>query len=57
MRAVVQKVTRRQHPHQPGCQKRNEGQGLVILLGIEENDTHQDIAWLSGKISQPQDLS
>lgn len=26
------------------------GNGLVILFGIEENDSHEDIEWLCGKI-------
>jgi len=26
--------------------------GLLVLLGIEENDTDQDVSWLSKKISQ-----
>lgn len=26
------------------------GRGLLVLLGIEEGDTDEDIAWLSGKI-------
>lgn len=28
------------------------GEGLLILLGIEDSDTHEDIVWLSGKISR-----
>ena len=28
------------------------GSGLLILLGIEETDTSEDIEWLSGKISR-----
>ncbi len=27
-------------------------QGLLILIGIENNDTQEDIDWLSGKISR-----
>ncbi|HMJ67122.1 MAG TPA: D-aminoacyl-tRNA deacylase, partial [Candidatus Binatia bacterium] len=26
------------------------GGGLLVLLGIEESDTNEDIEWLSGKI-------
>jgi D-tyrosyl-tRNA(Tyr) deacylase len=26
------------------------GRGLLVLLGVEENDTDEDVAWLSGKI-------
>ena len=28
------------------------GSGLLILLGIEEDDTNEDVEWLSGKISR-----
>lgn len=28
------------------------GHGVLILLGIEHEDTHEDIAWLSAKISK-----
>lgn len=27
-------------------------QGLLILLGIEEEDNHEDINWLTGKIAR-----
>ncbi|WP_420572033.1 D-aminoacyl-tRNA deacylase [Kordia sp.] len=30
----------------------NIGHGLLILLGIEHEDTHEDITWLSAKISK-----
>jgi len=30
----------------------NINQGLVVLLGIEDDDTQDDILWLSGKISK-----
>ncbi len=30
----------------------NISQGLVVLLGIEEEDTQEDISWLSAKISK-----
>ena len=51
MRAVVQKVTGATIVINHGTRKKI-GPGLVILLGIEESDTHQDITWLSGKISR-----
>ena len=51
MRAVVQKVTGASILINHGTRK-EIGQGLVILLGIEESDTREDIAWLSGKISR-----
>lgn len=49
MRAVIQRVTRasvtiNQELHA------QIGQGLLILLGIEDADTFEDIEWLSGKI-------
>ncbi len=28
------------------------GQGLLVLLGIEDADTHDDIDWLAGKVSR-----
>lgn len=28
------------------------GQGLLVLIGIEDADTDEDISWLSGKITQ-----
>lgn len=28
------------------------GPGLLILLGVEEGDTEEDVAWLSGKVSR-----
>jgi len=28
------------------------GQGYLILLGIEANDTHEDIDWLCGKVAR-----
>ena len=28
------------------------GKGLLVLLGIEESDTDEDIVWLSGKIAR-----
>lgn len=30
----------------------NIGKGLMILLGVEENDTIEDITWLTQKIAQ-----
>ena len=28
------------------------GPGLLILLGVEEGDTEEDVAWLSGKVAR-----
>ena len=35
-----------------GLIKSQIGQGLMVLVGIEEADTQEDIDWLSGKILQ-----
>jgi D-tyrosyl-tRNA(Tyr) deacylase len=51
MRAVVQKVTGAEILINQSARKQI-GRGLVILLGIEESDAQEDIAWLSGKISR-----
>lgn len=51
MRAVVQKVSDATIVINKST-RREIGQGLVILLGIEENDMPEDIGWLSGKISR-----
>jgi len=51
MRAVIQRVTE-------ASVKINTdrieqiGKGLLVLLGIEDNDGDEDIVWLSGKISR-----
>jgi D-aminoacyl-tRNA deacylase len=49
MRAVIQRVS------EASVTINNEvtgniGQGLLILLGIEESDSQEDIEWLAGKI-------
>jgi D-tyrosyl-tRNA(Tyr) deacylase len=51
MRVVIQKVSK------ASVTIRNQvtgkiGTGLMILLGIEESDTGEDIEWLTGKISR-----
>jgi D-tyrosyl-tRNA(Tyr) deacylase len=51
MRAVIQRVS------EATVTIENEtvshiGQGLLVLLGIEDTDTIEDIEWLSGKISR-----
>lgn len=51
MRAVIQRVT------QASVKINNNrtehiGKGLLIFLGIEENDGMEDIEWLSGKITR-----
>ncbi len=49
MRAVIQKVTRA--VLRIDSEVYSEiGEGLMVLLGIEDSDTEEDIEWLSGKI-------
>jgi len=51
MRTVIQRV---QHAHitiDHSTQK-SIGKGLVVLLGIEKDDTRDDINWLCGKIAR-----
>lgn len=49
MRAVIQRVTEASVTIDAAVTGAVE-HGLVVLLGIEETDTPEDIAWLSGKI-------
>jgi D-tyrosyl-tRNA(Tyr) deacylase len=49
MRAVIQRVTRAS-VHIDGQLRSQIQQGLLILLGIEEQDDDEDIEWLCGKI-------
>lgn len=49
MRVVIQRVTDATVLINSE-EKRGIGEGLVILLGIEEEDSREDIEWLSGKI-------
>lgn len=51
MRAVVQRVSRARITINRETEKQI-GPGLLILLGIETEDSPQDIEWLSGKISR-----
>ena len=51
MRAVIQRVSQASVKVE-GKLKAEIEQGLLILLGIEDADTQEDIEWLSGKISQ-----
>lgn len=49
MRAVIQRVT--QASVSIGGERRSSiGRGLLVLLGIEERDTGEDVEWLVGKI-------
>src|SRR4030095_1330344 len=49
MRAVIQRVSQASVTI-AGAVKASIQHGLVVLLGIEEADTAEDIEWLSGKI-------
>ena len=49
MRAVVQRVAKASVTID-GEVKSSIGEGLLILVGIEDADTPEDIEWLSGKI-------
>jgi D-tyrosyl-tRNA(Tyr) deacylase len=51
MRAVIQRVS--EASVSIGGEKRAAiGQGLLVLVGIEEGDGEEDINWLSGKIAR-----
>ncbi|MBL7739201.1 MAG: D-tyrosyl-tRNA(Tyr) deacylase [Chitinophagaceae bacterium] len=49
MRVVIQRVSRASVTIE-GKVHSQIGHGLLVLLGIEEADTPEDIGWLSGKI-------
>lgn len=49
MRAVIQRVTKASVTID-GKTHSQIGSGLLVLLGIEDADTGEDIQWLSGKI-------
>jgi len=51
MRAVIQRV-REASVIISSVEKSSIGQGLLVLLGIEDPDSHGDIDWLAGKISR-----
>ncbi|HAA00527.1 MAG TPA: D-aminoacyl-tRNA deacylase [Flavobacteriales bacterium] len=51
MRVVVQRVQRAEVKI-GGITKGAIRSGLLILLGIEENDTDEDVVWLCNKIAQ-----
>jgi D-tyrosyl-tRNA(Tyr) deacylase len=50
MRAVIQRVTRASVTIE-GLVKAQIGEGLLIFLGIEDADNHEDIEWLTKKIA------
>ncbi|MBR5374646.1 MAG: D-tyrosyl-tRNA(Tyr) deacylase [Paludibacteraceae bacterium] len=49
MRVVIQRVTHASVTID-GKIKSKIGNGLLVLVGIEDRDTEEDIEWLSGKI-------
>jgi D-aminoacyl-tRNA deacylase len=49
MRVVIQRVSEASVTIE-GKIKSSIGKGLLVLLGIEENDSTEDIEWLCGKI-------
>jgi len=51
MRAVIQRVSKASVEIN-GIIKNKIGTGLLVLLGIEEADTEEDIGWLCGKIAR-----
>ena len=51
MRAVIQRVSEA-HITINKVTEKEIGPGLVVLLGIIEEDTQEDIDWLTGKISR-----
>jgi D-tyrosyl-tRNA(Tyr) deacylase len=51
MRAVIQRVSKASVTI-GGEIKSEIGKGVLVLLGIEEADTDQDIEWLAGKIAR-----
>ena len=51
MSAVIQRVTRASVTID-GTLKSEIGTGFLVLLGIEDADTDEDLVWLSGKIAR-----
>ena len=49
MRAVIQRVLKASVTID-GALKSSIGHGLLVLLGIEDADTSEDVQWLSGKL-------
>ncbi|MFN5929969.1 MAG: D-aminoacyl-tRNA deacylase, partial [Sphingobacteriales bacterium] len=49
MRAVIQRVSRAQVAVN-GMLSGNIEWGLMVLLGIEDSDSDEDVLWLAGKI-------
>ncbi len=51
MRAIIQRVLEASVSIE-GSKKAEIGEGLLVLLGIEEQDSEEDIRWLSAKIAK-----
>lgn len=51
MRVVIQRVSKAE-VRRSNYGTSRIGEGLLILLGIEEADSESDVAWLAGKISR-----
>lgn len=51
MRVVIQRVSKASVSSEEHG-KVSIGTGMLILLGIESSDNHDDIAWLSGKLTR-----
>ena len=51
MRAVVQRVQRAAVEIEGQTVAQIE-QGLLVLLGVTDGDTSEDVAWLAGKIAR-----
>lgn len=51
MRCVIQRVSKASVTI-AGDVKSSIGNGLLVLLGVEEADTQEDIEWLTGKIAR-----
>lgn len=49
MRAIIQRVSQAEVIINQQ-ETKSIGRGLVVLLGIEDEDTHEDIEWLASKI-------
>lgn len=51
MRAVIQRVTKAS-VNIEGKEKAKIGNGFLVLLGIEDADSTDDVSWLAGKIAK-----
>ncbi len=51
MRVVIQRVSRASVSIENQL-KASIGMGMLVLLGIEENDNEEDIEWICGKLSR-----